>query len=389
MVNKEQILKGYKTAGKTALLKRQSAFNDAQQNGDIPTDLPYSDENYFTYIGKDYASMPSPEVANSYLVNVYNKLGRIDFKRISGERNELFNRGLQELIPAGDSLELIYTNLQETDAYDPDEFVPPKTQGGDLIYSQRIRLSNLPKGQNNPDKRRVKAIVETQTVLQALQPAISNGLANGWPTIFDEQLERSWDKFKFERFRNLIALAGGTPDKDEWMNPETKFTPNTASFVEVTTPIKDADTFIQFLTQLYSTSADLESQYQDIYNPAKIMQITKLGQQGLFIDSSYQAYWRNTNAILFNSEKIDIKNVYGSVDFYKILPSKVNTDAKKIVAVLYADYPFLHAPFTNGVMRLVHMWPNITTSIYDNFWLASGIDLSKNVIIFYEKQAQE
>jgi hypothetical protein len=383
MINKENILKGYASAGKNALIKRQIAFNDLQQLGEIPSDLKYTDENYYNYIGKDFASLPSPEVANSYLVNVFNKLGRIDFKRIAGERNHLFNRALQDLVPAGDSIELMYTNLQETDTYDRDEFVPTKTQGGDLILSQRIRLSNLPKDKDNPDKRRVRAVVETQTILQALQPAISSGLSNGWPTIFDEQLTRSWDKFKFNRQRTLISMAGGTPSKDTWMDSDTTFTANDGSFVQVTKAITDEDTFKDFLTQVYTVSADLEAKYETKYNPASIDQITSLRQQGIYINSKYQAYWRNTNAILFNSEKIDIKNVYGSVDFLDLLPSKVKTEAKEIVAVLYADYPFLHYPFTNGVMRLVHMWPNITTSIYDNFWLASGIDLSKNIIVFY------
>lgn len=389
MVNKERILQSYKNSTKLDKQQRQSAFTDKQLLGEIPSDIKYSDEAYYDYIGKEFASLPSPEVANSYLVNVYNKLGRIDFKRISGERNSLFNRGLQPLIPAGDTLELMYTNLQETTEYDRDEFVPTSTKGGELVYSQRIRLSTLEKGKNNPDKRKVNVVVPTLEIMQALQPAISNGLTNGWPTIFDEQMERSWELFKFERFRNLVARAGGKPNKDEWMNPETTFTPNTASFVEVDTAITDIDSFQQFLLQLYGVSATLEGEYSDKYNPAGIKQITRLNQQGLFLDSAYEPYWRGTNAILFNSVSINVKQIYNSVDFFKFLPSVVEPKAKKVIAVLYADYPFLHAPFTNGILRLVHMWPNAQSSIYDHFWLASGNDLSKNIIVFYEKQTEE
>lgn len=381
---KEQLIKIYQKAGKKAEINRELLFLDLQELGDIPADIEYSDEAYAELVGEPFAALPSQEVANQYLINVYNKLALIDFRRISGERNELFNRALQSYVPYGDTVELIYTDIQDVGGYDVTKFIPDATKGGDKVLSQRIQLDNDPTPAN-PDRRLLDVVVPTLLISQALNGAITTGLANGWPTIFDEQMRRSWDIFKFERQRNLLALTGGTPNSNMWFKPTTTFTPNEPSFIQITTPIKDTDTFNAFLVQLYGISADLRGQYSNAYNPAKIKQISPLDLQGIFFDSSLEAYWRNTNAIVYNSEIIDVKNVYNSVDFVKLLPSKVKPEAINVKAILYVDYPYLHYPFTDGVYRGMQMFErNRTTAIYDHFWLASGIDLSKNVIVLYE-----
>lgn len=387
-VTKEQLVKQYATSGKEALIKRQLAFNDLKKIGEVPKDLAYSDEAYAEYIGEEFANLPSQEVANQYLINIWNKLALIDFRKISGERNELFNRGIKPYVPYGDMVELIYTDVQSVGGYNVEKFIPDATKGGDKVASQRIQLSNVP-DETNLDRRVLDVVVPTLLISQALNNAITTGLANGWPTIFDEQMKRSWDIFKFERFRTLLSMVGGTPSSAMWFDPKTTFTANEPSFVKITTPIKDADTYQQFLVQLYNVSAQLEGQYSSDYSPAKIMQICPLNTQGIFLDSDLETYWRSTNSILFNSEVINIKNVYGSVDFVKLLPSVVKTEAKKVKAIIYAEYPFHHYPFTDGIYRGIQMFErNRTTAIYDHLWLASGIDLSKNIIVFYEEEGE-
>lgn len=385
---KKELMKEYSKTGTLGAAQRENLFLSLQDIKEIPEHLEFSDENYAEYVGVPFAAMPSPEVANEYLKNVFNKLSLIDFVTIAGDRVELFNRGLKPYVPYGDTAELIYTNLRETSGYDVSKFVPDQLVGGDEVYSQRISLDNEKDPTKNQDRRILDVVVPTLIISQALNGAIQTGLANGWPTIFDEQMARSWDMWKFNRLRNLLALAGGTPDSNMWLNQATKFTANDAQFVEITSPVTDAQTFQDFLVQIYGVSAELEGQYHNEYNPANIYQINPLSEQSLFLDSGYEPYWRVTDAVIYNSQIINVKNLYKSVDFLKLIASKVKTEAVKVKAILYVGNPFLHYPFTDGTYRGTQLWErNRTTSIYDHLWVASGIDLSKPVIVFYEKSA--
>lgn len=387
-VDKEKILKGYQQSGKVARLKRESAFLDMQETGDIPIHETYSDENYFKYIGSELAALPSAEAANQYLTGVLNKLAIIDFKRMTGNRNNLFDSGLKAPLPAGDSVELIYTQLQPDTGYDSTKFVPTALNGGDLVLSQRLTLSSVTPTTNNPDKRTIQVNVPMITIMQALNGAITTGLSNGWPSIFDEQLRRGWEKFKFERFRYMLTLLGGTPSSNEWTTPATTFTSNAGSFEVAVNAITDSPTFEKFLIQLYQKSAALEGAYATTYNPAGINKIQLLPNQKLILDSSLQAFWRDTNAVLFNSEMIDVKRIFSNVEFVTLLPSKVEGAATKPYAILYEqdgdDVPIHHYPITNSIMRFNQLWAtNVVSTMADHFWLISGIDLSKNVITFY------
>lgn len=387
-VDKQLILQGYQQSGKAARLKRESAFIDLQEIGHIPMSETYSDEAYFKYIGADLAALPSPEAANQYLTGVLNKLALIDFKRMSGNRNELFDSGLKQPLPYGDSVELIYTQLKDDEGYDSTKFVPTALSGGDLVLSQRLTLSSVTPTTNNPDKRTIQVNVPMITIMQALNSAITTGLSNGWPSIFDEQLRRGWEKFKFERFRYMTSLLGGTPSSNEWTTSTTTFTENTGSFEVAVNAITDSTTFEKFLIQLYQKSADLEGSYSTGYNPAGINKIQLLPNQKLILDSSLQAYWRDTNAILFNSEYIDVKRVFSNVEFVKFLPSKVKTEATQVYGIIYEqdgnDVPIQHYPITNSIMRYNQLWAtNVVSTMADHFWLISGIDLSKNVVVFY------
>lgn len=388
-VDKEKILQGYKQTGQLGRLKREAMFIDLQEIGHIPMNEIYTDEAYFKYIGEDVASLPSAELANQYLTGVLNKLALIDFKRMSGNRNNLFDSGLKQPIPYGDSVELIYTQLKGDEGYDSNKFVPTTLSGGDLVLSQRLTLSSTKPTTNNPDKRTIQVNVPMMTILQALNGAITTGLDNGWPTIFDEQLRRGWEKFKFERFRNMVALLGGTPSSNEWTTSTTTFLENVGSFEAATNEINSNETFEKFLVQLYKKSADLEGSYDNKYNPAGITKIQLLPNQKLILDSSLQAYWRDTNAILYNSEYIDVKRVFSNVEFVKLLPSKVKKEAIQMYAYIYEqdgnDVPIQHYPITNSIMRYNQLWAtNVVSTMADHFWLISGIDLSKNVVGFYK-----
>lgn len=385
---KQELLDIYAKAGKVAQEKRELLFYRLKDINEIPENVEYSDEAYADYIGLDIAQAISTESANEYLKNVFNKLSLISFITIAGNRVELFNRGLCPYVPYGDTAELIYTDLREPSGYDKTKFIPDELVGGDVVDSQRIKISSIV-GTTNTDKKVLDVVVPTLIISQALNSAIQTGLANGWPTIFDEQMRRSWDKWKFERFRELVARAGGTPSLAEWFNPNTTWTANDNQFIAIPTKVTDADSFQQLLVQIYGVSAELEGQYHNEYNPAGITQINDLTQQGLFLDSSLEAYWRSTNSIIYNSEIIDVKNVYRTVDFVKLLPSKVKADVTNIKAIIYCEYPFMHYPFTDGTYRGIQLFErNRTTAIYDHLWVASGIDLSKNIIIFYEPQEQ-
>lgn len=386
-VDKQKILQGYKQTGQSGRLKRESAFIDLQEIGHIPMNETYSDENYFNYIGADLAALPSAEAANQYLTGVLNKLALIDFKRMSGNRNALFDSGLKQPVPYGDSVELIYTQLKNDEGYDSTKFVPTALSGGDLVLSQRLTLSSA-SSTSNPDKRTIQVNVPMMTIIQALNGAITTGLDNGWPSIFDEQLRRGWEKFKFERFRYMTSLLGGTPSSNEWTTSTTTFTENTGSFEEAVNAITDRTSFEKFLVQLYTKSADLEGSYDTKYNPAGINKIQLLPNQKLILDSSLQAYWRDTNAILYNSEYIDVKRIFSNVEFIKLPTSKVKSGSKKMYGYIYEqdgnDVPIQHYPITNSIMRYNQLWAtNVVSTIADHFWLISGIDLSKNVVGFY------
>lgn len=178
MKDKTAILKGYKAAGKVAKENRELFFYQKQKLGDIPADLPYSDENYYDFIGSTFIDMPSPNAANEYLTNVLNKLALIDFRAISGNRDNLFNKGLQPYVPAGDSVELQYTSIGFTSGYDKTKFVPNALVGGELVMSQRIEMSSVV-GTANLDKRILEKVIPTAIIEQALLPAITTGAANG------------------------------------------------------------------------------------------------------------------------------------------------------------------------------------------------------------------
>jgi|GEM_PF-4310708 len=178
MFTKEQLLTIYKNQGKEAQLKREKMFLDQQTAGIIPSDIDFNDENYADYIGMVVAALPSPETANEYLKNVFNKLALIDFSTITGNRNELFMKAVQPYVPYGDSIEIIYTDLRDTSGYDITKFIPDATVGGDVVYSQRIQLSSVA-GTSNPDKIMLDVVVPTLLITQALNGAIQTGLANG------------------------------------------------------------------------------------------------------------------------------------------------------------------------------------------------------------------
>lgn len=393
MKSKQQILEGYRLAGKDAKESRELLFYQAQKVGKIPLDLPYSDDNYYDYLAGALIDKPADMVLNEYLTNIYNKLALIDFSTIAGNRDDIFQEGLKQYVPAGDTIEIQFTDISETEGYDKLKFVPDKLIGGDLVQSMRITLSSVV-GTANLDKRVLPKVIPTAIIQQALLPAITSGLANGWPSIFDEQMRRTWEKFRFDRARQLISRAGGEPQgatRNEWFNPATTWKKNDAQFIKITKPITDADTFQDFLIQLYSTSIDMYADYQTKYNVAGIPQIVDVKDQSIYMDASLWSYWKTTNSVLFNSDKIDVQTAYKQIKWLKLLPSTIDPKITTIRAVLYVDDAFRHYPFLNagqGAQRLVQMWAsNITTSIYDHFWLASGIDLSKNIVVFYEESS--
>lgn len=401
MPSKESILKGYATAGKQARQNRELLFLTQKQSGIIPSDKNYTDENYYEYIGKNFAPIPpqppAPNNVNEYLTNITNKLAETDFRAIVGNRDDLFMRGYQKKIQAGNAIEILYTTFGETLPYDPNKFVPDEFTGGEYVLSQWVQLSSE-KFATNKDKKKVTKVVPTLIITQALLPSITSGLANGWPSIFDMQITKEWEKFRFERFRETVARAGGAPQGDkrnEWFNSETTWKKNDAQFVKITKPIKSAEDFQSFLTQVYTMSAIWYGSYQDQYNPAGIPQIWPLSEQSLFLDSSLDPYWRSTNAIIYNSELIDIKQTYKSIEWFKILPSEIDPAITTIKAILYADgtqadgrstYPFMHWTFTDyPAYRAVQNWAqNATTEITDHFWLTSAVNMSVNIVIFYE-----
>lgn len=402
MKNKEQILQGYKLAGKQAKESRELLYYQSQKIGNIPLDIPYSDENYYDFIGSQVIDIPAGQSQNEFLVNIPNKLALIDFKSISGNRDAIFNKGLQEYVPSGDSVAVQFTDFGETSGYDKTKFTPNSLIGGELIKEMRIAISSVI-GTENQDTRTLEKVVPTAVIEKALLPAITSGLSNGWPQIFDEQMKRTWEKFRFDRSRQLFARAGGVPQgetRNEWFNPATTWKKNTAQFIKINKPIKDAESFQDFLIQLYGTTVSWYGNYRTEFNPAGIPQIWKPEEQSVYMSSDLWAYWKTSNAVVFNSESIDVQHAYKSVEWIDLLPSVIDPSITKIKAILYADgvdekgkpvYPFLHYPFIlQPVRREVQSWAaNLTTSIYDHFWLASGINLSVNIAIFYEDTTPE
>lgn len=391
-MTKQELLKIYQQTDikdSKAAAKREKAFLQLQKIGQIDSSLEYSDEAFADYDLANFANLPSQEVANTFLTNIFNRLARIDYKLMLGERDDLFSRGLRNPESSGDTTEIIYDQLTDTLAYNRNIFVPTEMNGGELLFSQRIRLSTIV-GETNPDKRTLRIVYPALEIPQALMPSMTSGLASGFPEPFFNILKRSWEKWRFERFRKLVSMAGGTPDKDEWFNPEVKWTKNEKQFIKINTPITDSKSLISFLEQVYDTAATLEGEYSKDYNPAGIEQIAAMNEMSIYFDKSLKAFWKTTPQTLFNSKELDFKQNFKSVDFYKMLPSTVDPKITNIKAVMFVDlpdrHPFTHTPFTQNIYRGIQGYePNVGVGIYDHFWLASGINRSVNILIFYEE----
>lgn len=398
-MSKEAILKKYQEIDKfnpKAIVQRKILFNKLKQAGDIPTTTPYSDENYYDYIAKNIDGVTVKDALNEnkngYLLNIFNKIAWIDNRLMIGDRNELFQRGLKSGLMTGDSIDVQYDQIMDTFGFDQNKFVPDKVQGGDKIFSNRISLSSVV-GDDNPDKRTQYITIDISTIQQALLPSLTNGLPDGYPSYFFNILKRTWEKQNFERFRKLVSMTGGIPSKTSWFDSDTTFTKNGPQFVEITTPVTDAKSLVSFLEQVYDKAADLEGEYNSQYNPAKIEQINNTQEMSVYFDKSLKAYWKTTSAVLFNSEKIDFKENFKNIDFFKMLPSSVDPEIVKIKAILFVDlpgkHPYIHQPFAQegeGIRRYTQFWvTNTNLQISDHFWCASGMDLSVNAIVFYEK----
>lgn len=392
---KQQLLAIYQAAGEKARLQRELAFVDKQKLGDIPDNLQYSDELYADYIGLEANQQATPALMNEYLTHIQNRLAKIEFKRIFGARFEIFTRDLQEHVPSGDSIEIQYTDIGDVGHYEVSKYIPDATKGGDLVQSQPARLSAIPEAGKkigdvtyyNPDRTLVDKVVPKPLIMQAMLYAITSGMANGWPTIIEEQMQRTWYRWMFQRAVELIRRFGFTPKNPEWMDPDNVWTPNPGSFIEIPVDVTDEKTFKDFITTVYDTSAMLEGSYHKEYNPAGIDQITPMERQSLFLHSDLQAFWRTTNSIIYNSEIIDVKQQYKRVEFLKLLQTMDNKD---VLGVLYTDNPIEHHPFTKGIERDTNTFArNLTIAIYDHFWLLSVINLSKPVIVFTKKKTEE
>jgi len=171
-------------------LKRERDYLLLQREGTIPKDKPYSDTAYAEEIGVKFANLADATEANSYLTGIFNRLAKIDYKLMFGDRNDLYSLGLQSPLDSGDELEILYDQIGETTGYERDSFNPDTMNGGDLIQSQRIRLSTII-GKTNPDKRTTSIVYPALEIPQALLPSITDGLSGGFPSVFFNILKRT------------------------------------------------------------------------------------------------------------------------------------------------------------------------------------------------------
>jgi len=391
---KQQILLAYKKAGEKAQLSRELLYTNLQEAGEIPADKDYSDENYYEFIGKDVSLLANPDTANAYFTNLTNIISKVDFHFGRDNRNELFDMGVHEMLPYGDHIKINFTNPAVDIGYNKESFVPTATSGGNLLMEQIISLSDDAEP-NNADKRYVNANIPYNIAYQAINMAITTGLAGGILTIFDEQLQQGINVWKYNRMQYMLALVGGKCTNNMWTKTGATFTANADSFVEVDPVVTDSDSFLAFLVKfVLPMSETWNAQYDTKYNPAGINQLVLTDNQVLILDKTLAPYWRNTQAVLFNGEMVDPKKIFKKVIFMKLPDNKVNTTAKTPYAILThtlekaegEKLAIAHWPMQEGIVRMTQMWgQNKVLSVWDHFWFMSGIMYDYNMVVFYPK----